>query len=196
MQDVRAVPLRAVRAAAAAAVALAVRLVPVQRRGVRGLRVVHVLREGAVLPLRERRGGGRRAVRLRPAAGVRGRAVGGAAVPVAVLAAARLRGGGPGAVRALPPLRLPLPRASAAALQYYLVPPRAARALRSASPRARRAASRARLRCTNIYWRAECFGPRGGGLSDRCAWSECAVRDAGPLDERLASPSESSTSTL
>lgn len=120
------------RAPAPAAVPLAVRLVPVQRRGVRRLRVVHVLRESAVLPLRERRGGGGRAVRVRAAAGVRGRAGAAAAVPVAVLAAARVRGGGRGAVRALPPLRLPLPRAPSAALQYYLVPPRAARALRSA----------------------------------------------------------------
>lgn len=122
------------RTASAAALTLALRLVPVQCRGVRRLRVLHVLRESAVLPLRERRGGGGRAVRMRvhAAAGVRGRAVGAAAVPVAVLAAAGLRGGGGGAVRALPPLRLPLPGASAAALQYYLVPPRAARALRSA----------------------------------------------------------------
>lgn len=114
------------RAAAAAAVALAVRQLPVQRRGVRRLRVVHVLREGAVLPLRERRGGGGRAVRVRAAAGVRGRAGGAPAVPVAVLAAARLRGGRCGGVRALPAIRLPLPRASAAAVQYYLVPPWAA----------------------------------------------------------------------
>lgn len=107
---------------------------PVQCGGVRGLRVLHVLREGAVLPLWERRGGGGRAVCVQAAAGVRGRAGCAAAVPVAVLAAAGLRGGGGGAVRALSPLRLPLPGASAAALQYYLVPPRAAaaRALRSA----------------------------------------------------------------
>lgn len=117
-------------------------------------------------------------MRVRPAAGVRGRAVAGAAVPVAVLAAARVRRGGAGAVRALPPLRLPLPRASAAALQYYLVPPRARASEAPVDWRAR-AASRTRPRCTNIYWRAECFGPRGGGLSDRCAWSECAVRGAG-----------------
>lgn len=116
----------------AAALALAVRLVPVQRRGVRRLRVVHVLREGAVLPLREWRGGGGLAVRVRAAAGVRGCAGGAAAVSVPVLAAARVRGCGTGAVRALPPVRLPLPGASAEALQYYLVPPRAARALRSA----------------------------------------------------------------
>lgn len=120
------------RAPTPAAVPLAVRLVPVQRRGVRRLRVVHVLRESAVLPLRERRGGGGRAVRVRAAAGVRGRAGAASAVPVAVLAPARMRGGGRGTVRALPPLRLPLPRAPSAALQYYLVPPRAARALRSA----------------------------------------------------------------
>lgn len=126
--------MRAVREAAAAAVALALRLVPLQRGSVRRLRVVHVLREGALLPLRERRGGGGRAVRLRATAGVRGRAVAAAAVPVAVLAAARVCGGGRGGVRAMPPLRLPVPGAPAAALQYYLVPPRAARAraLRSA----------------------------------------------------------------
>lgn len=144
----------------------------------RRLRVVHVLRESVVLPLRERRGGGGRAVRVRAAAGVRGRAGGAAAVPVAVLAAARVRGGGGGGVRALPPLRLPLPRASAAALQYYLVPPRRPR------PPKRRVERRvSRPRCTNIYWRAESFGPRGGGLSDRCAWSECRVvcGGAGPI---------------
>lgn len=115
-------PLRAVRAAATAAVALAVRLVPVQRGGVRGLRFVHVLRQGPVLPLRERRGGGGRlGVLVRAAAG-RGVGAGrAAALPVPVLASARRGGGGRGAVRARAAPRLPLPRA-AALLQYYLVP--------------------------------------------------------------------------
>lgn len=136
VRGVRAVPLRAVRAAAAAPLALVVRLVPVQRGGVRRLRVVHVLREGAAVPLRRRRGGGARAVRVRAAVVVRGRAGAAAAVPLPVLAAARVRGGGRSGVRAALPRRLPLPRAARArpALQYYLVAH--ARGLRAAAAHA------------------------------------------------------------
>lgn len=189
VRDLRALPLRAVRPPQAAALALAVRLVPVQRRGVRRLRVVHVLRESAVLPLRERRGGGGRAVRVRAAAGVRGRAGRAAAVPVPVLAAAGLRGGGAGAVRALPPVRLPLPGASAAALQYYLVPPRAARASEAPS-------SGAAALYKYLFASGELRTARGW-----TQWSLCLMRvvcgGAGPAsDESPASTSESSTSTL
>lgn len=164
MRGVRGLPVRAVRAAATVAPALGVRLVPVQRRGVRRLRILHVLREGALLPLRERRGGGGRAVRARAAVSVRGCAVGAAAVSVAVLAAARVRGGGRSAVRARAPLRMPLPGASdsAAPPQYYLVP----RRLRLRA-RLRSTAAAPRTPCTNIYWVAERLGERarGGGLS-------------------------------
>lgn len=73
------------------------------------------------------------------AAGLRGGVGAATAVPVPVLAATRAGGGGRGAVRPLPPFWLPLPgAAAAAALQYYLVPPRATRALRSAESRRER----------------------------------------------------------
>lgn len=76
-------------------------------------------------------------MRLRAAAGVRGRALVAAAVLVAVLAAARVCGGRRGDVRAVPSFRLPLPGASTAAIQYYLVPPYVALAARAARPRSR-----------------------------------------------------------
>ncbi|CAK1551651.1 unnamed protein product [Leptosia nina] len=150
LRELRTLSLRPVREAPAAALKVALRLVLVQRGGLRGLRVVHVLREGALLPLRERRGRGGGAMRGRAAAGLRGRAVPATAVPVAVLAAAGVRGGGRGRVRALSPLRLPLPRA-ATALQYYLVPPRAPR--RGA-------------RVVQIFIGERRLGPRGAGLSE------------------------------
>lgn len=123
VRGLRPLPVRGVCTTSTATAALAVRLVSVLSRGVRGLRVVHVLCEGTDVSLR-RRGRGRRAARRGGrvrAAGLRGLASAGAALPVAVLATARLRGGGPGAVLPLPQVRLPLPRAPPRPLQYYLV---------------------------------------------------------------------------
>lgn len=119
MRGVWQVPVRGLREAAAAAVALAGRL-PVQHGDCDRLYVVHVLREGALLPLLQRGGGrlGRGAVRGRAvcvfrqpawhALGLSGCAVHRAAVPVVLLAAAwggrRVRG----CVRAHKELRLSL----------------------------------------------------------------------------------------
>lgn len=127
--------MRAVRTAATVTVAVAVRLVPVQRGGVRRLRIVHVLREGALLPLWERRGGGSGTLLVRRcanshAARLRGRAGAATALSVPLLAPARVSSGRRRSLRSVPPLRLPMSGASATALQYYLVPPHAARALR------------------------------------------------------------------
>lgn len=118
----------------------------------RRLRIVHVLREGALLSLREWRGSGRggRAMRVRATAGMRGRTLGAAALPLAVLAAARVRRCGGGAVCAVPPCRLPLRGRAAAPLQYYLV--------------------RTDRRAPALYkylLASGSFGRRGGGLSAR-----------------------------